>query len=329
MNVLILSCGSRNLLVKYFKEKINHQGKVIAADCSPLAPALYEAHDYVIVPRVDDEHYLDTVLDICKTKNIQVLISLIDPELTLISKHAEMFHNHNVLPIVSSYEAIMRAYNKHAFTQYLDQHGFDILKTWDDLNLCLKDIDNQVTQFPLIVKPLYGSASAYQDIAMHKDQLNAYFNLNTPKVIQEHIDAAEYGVDCYVDMHTKKLVSMFIKQKLRMRAGETDKSVSVHHPKIQATIERFIDMSDYFGILDFDVLVKNDIVYILELNPRFGGGYPHAHACGVDMIQMILNNAKGIENTPEPINYQENIAMMKYSVVQIKHLDSRKKDNDA
>lgn len=45
MNVLILSCGTRNKIVQYFKKVFAGKGMVLAADCSSLAPALYEAND--------------------------------------------------------------------------------------------------------------------------------------------------------------------------------------------------------------------------------------------------------------------------------------------
>ena len=51
MNILILSAGTRNKVVQYFKENVGAEGKVIATDCSNLAPAVYEADAFYLVPR--------------------------------------------------------------------------------------------------------------------------------------------------------------------------------------------------------------------------------------------------------------------------------------
>ena len=45
INILILSAGTRDKVVQYFKEALAGKGKVIATDCSPYAPAIYEADE--------------------------------------------------------------------------------------------------------------------------------------------------------------------------------------------------------------------------------------------------------------------------------------------
>ena len=50
INILILSAGTRNKVVQYFKKALNGDGRVIATDCSNLAPAIYDADKYYIVP---------------------------------------------------------------------------------------------------------------------------------------------------------------------------------------------------------------------------------------------------------------------------------------
>ena len=57
--------------------------------------------------------------------------------------------------------------------------------------------------------------------------------------------------------------------------------------------------------------------YISEVNPRFGGGYPHAYESGCNHMKMIISNLKGIKNEVEIGKYDENIYMMKYNEVKI------------
>lgn len=102
MNILILSAGTRNKIVKYFKKST--KGKVIATDMQAIAPAIYEADKYYIVPRMSEPGYLDLILDICKKEQINAVLSLIDPELSLLAQNEEKFKQIGVTVIGSSYE---------------------------------------------------------------------------------------------------------------------------------------------------------------------------------------------------------------------------------
>ena len=86
MNILILSAGTRNKVVQYFKKSLNGQGKVIVTDMSSIAPAIYEADKFYIVPRMTAPGYIDVILDICKKESVDGVLSLIDPELSLLAK---------------------------------------------------------------------------------------------------------------------------------------------------------------------------------------------------------------------------------------------------
>ena len=136
-------------------------------------------------------------------------------------------------------------------------------------------------------------------------------------MIQEYMNGQEYGVDAYVDMISNQPVGIFIKKKIKMRAGETDKSISVKNDKLLEIIEKFIKKAGFKGIIDIDVFEINNEYYISEVNPRFGGGYPHAYECGVNVPKMIINNINGIENNSQIGNYDENIVMMKYNEIKI------------
>src|SRR5690625_4589301 len=111
------------------------------------------------------------------------------------------------------------------------------------------------------------------------------------------MDGTEYGVDVYVDMISNEPVSIFIKEKIAMRAGETDKSVSVKDEQLFELIKRFVKKIAFKGIIDIDVFKVNGQYYISEVNPRFGGGYPHAYECGENVPQMIIYNRNENKNS--------------------------------
>ena len=112
-NILILSAGTRNKVVQYFKKALSGKGLVIATDCSNLAPAIYDADKYYIVPIMTDDGYLDVILDICKNEKITGVLSLIDPELSLLSENVEKFESVGTRVIGSSYELCERSLDKY------------------------------------------------------------------------------------------------------------------------------------------------------------------------------------------------------------------------
>lgn len=127
----------------------------------------------------------------------------------------------------------------------------------------------------------------------------------------------EIGADVYIDIVSNEPVAIFTKKKIKMRAGETDKSVSFKDEKLFELICEFTRKAKFKGIIDIDIFESNGEYYISEVNPRFGGGYPHAYECGVNVPKMILNNLNNIVNEPNIGNYEENIYMMKYNEIKI------------
>ena len=137
-------------------------------------------------------------------------------------------------------------------------------------------------------------------------------------MIQEYLDGQEIGADVYIDMISGEVVSIFTKKKIKMRAGETDKAVSFKESKLFELMEQFVLEAGYRGQIDIDIFEKDGQFYISEVNPRFGGGYPHAYECGCDHMKIILNNLNGIRNEKNIGAYEEGIYMMKYNEVEIR-----------
>ena len=140
-------------------------------------------------------------------------------------------------------------------------------------------------------------------------------------MIQEYLQGQEIGADVYIDMISGEVVSIFTKKKLVMRAGETDKAVSFKDDKLFSLIEKFVKEAGYRGQIDIDIFENNGEYYISEVNPRFGGGYPHAYECGVDHMKMIVQNLKGNVNPKNIGSYETGIYMMKYNELMVKRLE--------
>ena len=318
MNILILSAGTRNKVVQYFKREM--AGKVIATDCSNLGPAIYDADKCYLVPRIDDPAYIDKVIDICKKEDIQGVFSLIDPELSLLAKNYDRFAKEGITPIVSSYELCETSLDKHAMYDMLTKLGVPTAKCYLSIEEFEAAREIGEVDFPVFVKPVKGSASININKVNTMEMLKALFMESDGLMIQEYMKGQEYGADVYIDMISGKCTSVFLKKKIKMRAGETDKSVSVKDEVLFDQIATFVQDVGYRGMIDIDFFHDETTGqwYLSEVNPRFGGGYPHAYECGVNFPKQILRNLQGLDNPVTIGDYREGVYMMKYNEVAIR-----------
>lgn len=316
-NILILSAGTRNKVVQYFKKALSGKGLVIATDCSNLAPAIYDADKYYIVPRMTDDGYLDVILDICKNEKITGVLSLIDPELSLLANNVEKFESVGTIVIGSSYELCERSLDKYEMYKWLVENDYKCAKSYMDKDEFFADLDNETAKFPVFVKPARGSASISISKVTDRETVDLLFAREDGLMIQEFLDGQEIGADVYIDMITGEVVSIFTKKKIKMRAGETDKAVSFKDEKLFELIKEFVIRAGYRGQIDIDIFDINGEYYISEVNPRFGGGYPHAYESGSDHMSLIVNNLEGKANKSVIGNYRENTYMMKYNELKV------------
>jgi carbamoyl-phosphate synthase large subunit len=319
MNLLILSCGTRNKIIQYFRNTVAGKGIVIATDCNDLAPALYDADKFYIVPPITDENYFDAILNICLKDKVDGVLSLIDPELSLLSKEEMKFLAINTKVVSSNYKVCERSLDKWQMYLWLTKNGFSCAKTFIEYKSFVQAQQEKSIDFPVIVKPIKGSAS----IAIQKVfdiKMLEYLVINSKNIIiQEYLNGSEIGVDCYVDLISKKVVSIFAKKKILMRAGETDKAVSFKCTALFDFVVQFVEKCGYVGPIDIDLFEIKGSYYVSEVNPRFGGGYPHAFESGVNFMKLIQNNLQGIINKNTIGEYDRGIIMMKYNEVIIRH----------
>ncbi len=318
MNFLILAAGTRNKIVQYFKRTFDGIGTVIATDASELGPAIYDADKHYIVPYITAPGYINVILDICKKEKIDGVLSLIDPELSLLAANEEKFKAVGTTVVGSSYDLCEMALDKMQMYEWLKLHGYNCAKSWRDKEEFYKAVKAGEVSYPVFVKPYRGSASISISKVYDKENVDLLFGHSKDLMIQEFLNGQEIGADVYIDIISREVVSIFTKKKILMRAGETDKAVSFKDPELFKLIEKFVLEAGYQGQIDIDIFDIDGKYYISEVNPRFGGGYPHAYESGCDHIKLILNNLNGVANEKNIGAYEEGVYMMKYNEVMVK-----------
>lgn len=315
MNILFTCAGRRTYLLKYFKENLAEGDKVVATDMQLSAPALQVADVKLQVPAVYDPEYVNITLNICKEQKIDALLSLNDLELPILAENKARFEELGVKVIVSDPQVIDISFDKYKTARWVESLGLVAPKTY----VRLADVKNALAsgeiEFPLFMKPRWGSGSIGLESIADMEELDIYYNLLMKKIkktilatasvgdeyimIQEKLTGAEFGLDIMNDLNGKN-VAVSVKQKLAMRAGETDKAVTVDLPEVREIGRKIGEALGHIGNLDVDIMQRADGAYcVLELNPRFGGGFPFSYEAGVNMPKALIQWIKGEEVDPQ------------------------------
>ena len=317
-NILFCSAGRRCKLLKDFKESMHGNGKIVATDLSPVAPALFFADEQYLVPRIDDPSYFDRVFEICEKSKIKAITTLIDPEIELLAKHRDEFEMKGILPLCPAAWTAHLCFDKYEMFKYLKEKGVRTVLTYNSLESLKQGIDKREVRFPVFMKPISGSGSVGIGKVNNWEEAEEKFNDGRfTYIVQELMTGGDCDADVYVDCISHKPVAVFSKKKIESRIGGASKTISFKDPKLFSFVEEVCSVLELNGPCDMDFFIKDGEYYLSEINPRFGGAYLHAYGAGVDFIQLILNNIHGIENHPIIGQYDEDIIMMMYDDVVI------------
>lgn len=309
MNILFTCAGRRTYLLKYFKENLQYGDKVVATDMQLSAPALQVADVKLQVPAVYDPRYINITQDICKEYHVDALISLNDLELPILAEQKARFEELGVKVIVSDPQVIDVCFDKFKTALWVSELGLYAPKTYIRLAEAKAALALGEISFPLFLKPRWGSGSIGLETVEDMGELDVVYELLFKKIkktilatasvgdeyimIQEKLTGKEYGLDVMNDLEGNN-VAVSVKQKLAMRAGETDKAITVDLPEVREMGAMIGRKLKHVGNLDVDIMQRANGEYcVLELNPRFGGGFPFSYEAGANLPKAIMMWLRG------------------------------------
>lgn len=310
MNILLTSVGRRGYLVKYFKQALGTDDRVFGADNNPYSPAFAYCDGTAVLPEVKTNHYIQSLLDVCRRYSIDTVIPLIDPELEILAPCIQQFSDVGVLLLVSPEETVQMASDKYLTYEFAQKNGLRAPQTFIDITEALDQLTAAAMNWPVMVKPRKGSASINITTCYDKLQLKAAFEATSEPMIQEILEGTEYGYDLFGDRDLKP-ISVYCKEKIAMRAGETDKAVSTADPILIDFGYKLLKSMKLLGPADVDVVLTKDGPALLEINPRFGGGYPCSHMAGADFCSKIIRMQNGQPLTPDIGSCPNGVCMLK------------------
>lgn len=328
-NILFTSVGRRSYLVEYFKSEIGVNGEIHVMNSSKLSPVFNMADYSVVSPLIYSDEYIPFVLDYCNNKKIDLLISLFDIDLPILSRNKEKFLEVGTRVLVSDHDFIEVCNDKWKTYNFLIENGFNAPKTYLNVEEALSGLTKGDINYPLIIKPRWGMGSISVFEIENEDELNVLYNkvkrninntylkyesdidIDNSVLIQQKINGQEYGLDIINDL-TGKYQTTIIKKKVAMRSGETDCAETLYDDEISQIGERIGKLTKHIANLDTDLFIdKNGKKYILEMNARFGGGYPFSHMAGANLPLAIIRWARGEEMPSNILQYKDNVICQK------------------
>jgi carbamoyl-phosphate synthase large subunit len=309
-NILFTSVGRRVSLVRHFKKTLNDmnlKGKIITTDVQKNAPASFVADINKLVPRVTDPNYINFIKDICRNNNIKLLIPLIDTELLLLAQHKEELAESGTMVLVSSKESNEICFDKRKTYDFFIENGFDTAKMFD----ISKVLNNSEAQYPFLMKPSFGSCSVGVTKINNSRELEFFKDYIDAPVLQELLVGDEYTVDVLVDFHGV-VRSVVPRLRIETRAGEVSKGITVKNQEIIAAAKKVAEaLPGSLGCLTVQCFLTpcGDIKFV-EINPRFGGGFPLSLAAGADFPRWIIEMMLGIN--PKIDDWEDGVAMLRY-----------------
>lgn len=306
VNILLTSVGRRSYLVEYFKEALEGKGNIHVINNTDITPA-FKCSDYSsICPSIYEKGYIEFLKEYCIENKISAIISLFDIDLPILSKNKQVFEKIGTKVIVSDKSIIDVCNDKWLTYKYLTDNNFNTPKTYISLDDALKDIDLGLISYPLIIKPRWGMGSISVYEVDNEDELRILYNksiknimntylkyesreqLEQSVIIQEKLSGQEYGLDIINDLKGN-YQNTIVKKKHAMRSGETDCAKTVNNKQLKLLGEKLSKKLHHIANLDTDIFLVGEKPYILEMNARFGGGYPFSHLAGVNLPKAIIS----------------------------------------
>lgn len=320
-NVLVTSAGQRVSLIKSFMDELRAiypDAKVYTADMKPqLSPACHIADKAFKVPAVLCDAYIDTLIRLCIDHDIGLIVPTIDTELLALSEHLARFQQHDIEVSISDVAFIKRCRDKRQTNQLFVENNITIPQQFD-IRAGVASL-----AFPVFVKPCDGSLSKGIFLAQTADDIRPEQLSDEKLMYMEYISPKEYDeftVDCYYDRQSV-LRCVVPRQRLFVRAGEVNKAITRKNIIIEHFFNNIANLAGARGCLTIQVFLHktNNSIKGIEINPRFGGGYPLTYLSGANYTKWLLEEYMLDKAIATYHDWENNLLMLRYDAEVLVH----------
>ncbi|WP_179319855.1 ATP-grasp domain-containing protein [Winogradskyella helgolandensis] len=312
MNILITSAGRRVSLVRSFQKEIiksNPNSKVFASDAEPILSAACQIADgFFKVPRLDESDYIAVLIEFCKINDIHLIVPTIDTELLELAKNKEKFKKEGIEVVISSVDFVSKCRNKRVIHEFFEAHNVNVAKEFTKDNY----------ELPLFIKPIDGSRSVDTFLIKTQEEFTDYHFSNEKLMFLEyldHDDFDEFTCDLYFGKD-HKLKCAVPRKRIEVRDGEVYKALTVNNSLVPYIKKNLNYIEGAVGCLTAQFFVNrrdDQKIYAIEINPRFGGGYPLSYLSGANFTKWIIDEYLHGKTIEEKFDvWEKDLLMIRY-----------------
>jgi carbamoyl-phosphate synthase large subunit len=314
--------GAAGILKCLFQEPALN---VSVCDADPSAVGRWLHADFYTIPPAHDETFIDSLLALCRHKNIHVLMPLVTRELLPLSRHAQEFESAGVKLLTSSTESLEVANNKSRLYQFLEWRGipvpaYRVVADLPSFHSALQELGYPGSQ--VCFKPSEANGSrGFRIISDQINELDLLFNHKPSSVylsaqealrilgsgefpellISEYLPGEEYSVDCLAQHGEAVLVIPRLRKKM------------INGISVQGEINRDESIIDYCTQIirqlglhgNIGIQVKRSEkgqFLILEINPRVQGTISAILGAGVNLPLLAIKQELGLPIEPDELH---------------------------
>lgn len=308
ITVLITSCGGAAALncIHALKEQKSFDIRIVAVDADPYSVGLYIVDKSYVVPPITKDEFVESILHICNTENVQVILPTFSAEIAVFACHLERFERLGVSMLVSPLKIIETFENKWNAFHFFRANDVLTPQTWIESKLP-KDV-----KFPLFLKPVVGSGSRNSFYIKDGATLNFYKRKsNDAYIVQDYIQGREFTVDIVAD-RTSSIISAVARERLRVRNGLAVVARTIDVTSLLPYVRKIVSSAGLIGPMNIQGIINDKRYFFIDVNTRFAaGGLPLAIAAGVNIPLITLKLALGIP-VDKHENYPVGLTMLRY-----------------
>jgi carbamoyl-phosphate synthase large subunit len=300
--VLFTCAGQRVDIVSAFGRA---GATTVAIDINPLAPALYHAHHYALVGRIDDPDYVPQLRRLVDKHDVKLVVPLTDLDQELLARRRDELKPALVLlPEADVVAAMADKYRAHQ--EFVDR-GIGSPETWLPADL------PEEPAFPLLVKARNGFGSRHIFRCANRAELDFHL-VRTPvdSMVQAYCTGEEFSVDVFCDFDGTCL-NAIPRTMIESKGGESIKGMTIADPDLVELGRTVAEALPLAGPANVQCFREADgRLLVTDVNPRFGGAFPLPLAAGSRYPELALSLARGERPEPSVGEFRAGVVMTRF-----------------
>jgi carbamoyl-phosphate synthase large subunit len=299
--VLFTCAGQRVDIVSAFGRA---GAATIATDINRLAPALYHADEYELVPRVGDPQYVPELARLVEEHGVDLIVPLTDLDQLVLAEGRDRLGTAVLLPPA---EVVAQMGDKYTAHETFERLGIPSPPSW------LPDRLPDDVEFPLIIKAREGFGSRHIYRATDREELDFHLaRTPVPSFVQMHCQGEEFSIDVFCDFDGRCL-NAIPRTMIESKGGESIKGITIKDYELIEHGRRVAEALPIWGPANIQCFRESDgSLLVTDVNPRFGGAFPLPHTAGSRYPELALALANGEQPEATVGEFKEGMFMTRF-----------------